>query len=151
MRELECQCLLENHDVDALAELRAQQCLAQREAALRAGQQRDERALDAYQPQHTRRAMAAQIACCDHGIDYLSANPGDACRQQAGQQRQQCERDQERTIGAPDQIDGAAAVTEYAEEPLQQVCPTARGRRLGGHRRPTCVIHAGSNCAGSGS
>ena len=42
MRELERQRLFQDHHVDALAELRAQQRLAQRDAALRARERGDQ-------------------------------------------------------------------------------------------------------------
>ena len=58
--QLERERLLEDHDVDALAELRAQQRLAERQAALCAGQRGHQHALEQHQPQHARGVVPAR-------------------------------------------------------------------------------------------
>ena len=83
---------------------------------MRASQKNNQRALHADEAQHASRPMPGEVAGRDHGIDDLRANKGDAGRQQTGQQRQQRQRDQQRSIGAPDQVDRAAAVAKDAKE-----------------------------------
>src|SRR6185437_7179699 len=64
----------------------------------------------------------------DDGIDDEGADVEDGGGQQAGYQGEACEGDGQRAVGAPDELDGAAAVAEDAEE-------AAEGELVGGGGR----------------
>ncbi len=59
---------------------------------------------------------AAGADCGDYRIDDKRSDVGDGGRQHAGDQRQGGKSESQRAVGAPDQLDGAAAVAEDAEE-----------------------------------
>ena len=151
MPQLERQGLLEDHHIHALAELCAQQRLAQRQSALRAGDARHQAAFQQHQSQYAHGVMTGGIARRDHGVHDLRPDPGDPGRQQAGSQGQQSHRQQQRAIGVPDQLYRAPAVAEHAEEAEQHVAIGRRRRRRGACRPRTVWIHAVSSTTASGS
>ena len=132
--EIQGQRLVENHHVDALAELRAQQGLAERDAALGGSQRRDQAALQGDQPEQRRQRRIAtgahELCGRQYGVDDLRADPGDAGRQQAGDEGEQAQRDRQRSTGRPDQLDRTPTETEGAEEAARNGC-AGSGTRLG--------------------
>ena len=118
--QLQGQCLLENHLVDAVAKLRPQQRLAQRQATLRTGQGCDQDALQddpfEYPAKERVTARGHFAAGRHHGIDNLRAGPGDTRRHQACRQGQQRQRHGQGSAGAPYQLQGAAAEAEYTKK-----------------------------------
>ena len=120
MLQLQRQRLLQDHHVDALTELRAQQRLAQRNAALCAGDRSDQQAFvrDEHQRVSGQSRAIDRIGLnrSDDGIDDQRADVCDRRRQRAGDQRQQRERDGERAARRPHQFQRAAAVGEDAEK-----------------------------------
>ena len=96
VRQLERQRLLEDHHVDALAELRAQQRLAERDAALRAGDRSDHSPSPPTSSSAWRSGRAirgSRLNRGDDGIDDQRADVRDCRRQRAGDQRENCECD----------------------------------------------------------
>ena len=134
--ELERQRLLEDHRVDALAELGAEQRLAERDAALRARERGDAKSLGPHQQQRMRSEGVAfrrrRLDRRDHGVHDQRADPGDRGGQHAAEQRQHAERDAERAIRGPDELERMAAVAEHAEEAACEVRRRGRQRTLQG-------------------
>ncbi len=132
MRELERQRLLEDHRVDPLAELGAEQRLAERDAALRARERGDEQGFRPDQQQGVRgqripgRGVGADRG--DHGVHDQGADPGDAGRQHAAEERQDAERDAEPAVRGPHELECVAAVAEHAEEATRQLRLRCRER-----------------------
>ena len=148
MRKVERQGLLENHHVDTLAELRAQQRLAQRQAALHGCQQGHQHAFEQHQPQHGPELVARGMAGGHHGIDDLRPDPGHGGRQQAAGDGQRRGRTQQRPVGVPDQAHGMPAVAEHAEEAAQHGQGAALGRSFGRMRRTITCCHQARSAAG---
>jgi hypothetical protein len=57
-----------------------------------------------------------QIRGVNHSIDDLSTDVGDSRRQYACNQRQQCQSDAQGFVGAPHQVERAAAVGKYRQQ-----------------------------------
>jgi hypothetical protein len=133
------QRLFQYHDVDTLAQLRAQQRLGKRDAALCHGGGGDQYGLECHILHHLgeRRCAgrAVQFGGMDDGIDDLRTDIGDRRGQYAGNQREYGEGDAERFVGGPDQVQRAAAIGEYSEQaapqPARIGCRRRRGFRLG--------------------
>ena len=78
-----------------------------------------------------RRAGApVQLGGVDDRVDDLRADVGDRRRQHAGNQREHGERDAERLVGGPHEIERAAAVGEHTEQAALQAARVGRRRRL---------------------
>ena len=120
VRQLQGQRLFQDHHVHALAQLRPQQRLAQRDAALRAGHGHHKHGFERDQPEHRRHrhriARRDRAAGRDDGIDDQRTDVGDARRQQAADQGQQAQPERQAPAGAPHQFQRPPAETEYAEE-----------------------------------
>ena len=129
MRQIECQRLFQDHDVDALPELRTQQRLAQRQATLHAGERRDQQSFEQHQAQHTLQIVTCSVHRRYYRIDDLRAHPGNQRRQQSTGEGQQGCRDQQWPVGIPDQAYRVTAVAKYAEETAQRPAPAASRRR----------------------
>jgi hypothetical protein len=118
--QLQRQRLLQDHHVDALTQLRAQQRLAQRNAALCAGDCSDQQAFVCDEQQRvsgqSRAIDRIGLNCSDDGIDDQRANICDGRRQRARDQRQNRERNSERAARRPHQFQRAVAVREDTEE-----------------------------------
>ena len=88
MPEIERQRLLEDHLVDALAELGAEQRLASRKSALCSRHRRDKHALQHHVAQHVSEVFdtgaAARWQRGHHRVDDLRAHPGDRRGQDPG-------------------------------------------------------------------
>ena len=120
LRQIQRQCLFENHDVDALAQLRPEQGLRERGAALCHGRRGHQQRLDGDVAQHVgqhRGARAAvHIGGVNHRIDDERADIRDAGRQHTSQECQHRKYDAERLVGGPHQRQRAPAVVEYVEQ-----------------------------------
>ncbi len=120
MLQLQRQRLLQDHHVDTLTQLRAQQRLAQGNAALCAGDCSDQQALvcDEHQRVSGQSGAIDRIGLnrCDDCIDDQRANVCDRRRQRACDQRQNRERDGKRAARRPHQFQRAVAVREDAEK-----------------------------------
>jgi hypothetical protein len=116
LRQVERQCLFQDHDVDALAQLRAQQRLRQRDSPLRHRGGGDQQCFQGDITHHIVEVGGAgammQVRGVNHRIDNLRADIGHARRQHAGNQRQHGERNAQCLVGAPDQPERTAAVLE---------------------------------------
>ena len=123
MAQVQRERLLEDHHVDALAELRAQQRLAGRESALGGGQARDEHALQRdvsqYQGQVVGRPGAVRRQCGNDRVDDLCADVGDGRRQHAGHERQQRQRERQPLARGPDEFERVPRVAEDIAQPLE--------------------------------
>ncbi len=125
MRQIQRQRFFQDHDVDALTQLRAQQRLRERNPALRHGgggdQQRFEGDIAHHIVEVGRAGALMQIGGVNHGIDDLRADVGDARRQHAGNQREHGESDAQGLVGAPHQPERAAAVVEHTSRLRRQL------------------------------
>ncbi len=121
-------------------ELRAQQRLGERQAALRESAVRagHERGLASHsEGQHSGRTRSprcggASSAAWMTAVDDQRPDVGDACRQDAGDQRKGGKRDRQRPIGGPDQGQGAPAVFEQRSDAASKGARRAVRRVVGG-------------------
>jgi hypothetical protein len=132
LSELQGQRLFQDHDIDTLPELRAQQRLRQGNAALCHRRERDQECLESDETQHRvegrRAGLSMQIGGMDDRIDDLRADKGDARRQHPGEHRQYCERDAECFVGGPNQLERPPAIGEQAEQTALQAARLRRGQ-----------------------
>jgi len=116
LRQIQRQCLFQDHDIDALTQLRAQQRLGERNSSLchRGGgnQQGFQGDITHYIVEVSRTVAMMQVRGVNYRIDNLRAHISHARRQHAGNQGEHGERDAQGLVGAPDQPQGAAAVLE---------------------------------------
>jgi hypothetical protein len=142
--EVEGQRLLEDHHVDAVTELRAQQRLDHADAALHREQHGDQHRLGADQAEHRARVAGRGPRLVHDGVDDQLAEVGDAGRQQAADQGHQREQERQRSARRPHEVEGATTVAKHAEEAAQA------GRIVVCRRRVVGVGHArqGARLAG---
>ena len=141
LREVQGERLLEDHDVDALAELRAQQRLCEGYAALAPARWRPRdsasRPTNLTTSRERRRAgPAVQVGRVDHRVDDQRAHEGDSGRQYAREQREHGQRDAQALVRRPDQFEGAAAVGEDLQKAAFWAAAVRRFRgdvRMRGH------------------
>jgi hypothetical protein len=119
MLQLQRQRLLQDHDVDALAQLGAQQRLAQVQAALGRSHDGDQGALQDDELDHPRGVPAAGADGCHDRVHDHRPDPGDAGRHHAGDDRQRAEAEGQVPVGAPDQFQRPPAVAKDAKETFQ--------------------------------
>jgi hypothetical protein len=123
--QLQRERLLQDHHVDSLTQLRAQQRLAQRNAALCAGDCSNQQAFVCDEHQRvsgqSRAIDRVGLNRCDDCIDDQCANVCDGRRQRASDQRENRERDGERAARRPHQFQRAVAVREDAEKPAAKL------------------------------
>jgi hypothetical protein len=153
--QVERQRLLQDHHVDTLTELRAQQRLRKRQAALRAGNRGHQHPFQKHQAQYPQRVVIDRATRGHDRIDDLRTDPGNAGRQQARDDGQHRQREQQQWVGIPHQRNCTPAVAKDTEEAARQVRITqarATARRAPGGRRVCPVrVHAISSALGSGS
>jgi hypothetical protein len=126
LRQIQRQCFFQNHDIDALAQLRAKQRLRQRNSTLRHRGGGDQQCLQRHVPydigQRRHAGAPMQIRGVNDGIHDLRADIGDAGGQHACDECEQGESDAQRLVGAPHQLEGSAAIGEH---PGKVQSPTA--------------------------
>jgi len=122
----------EDHHVDALAELRAQQCLAQRQPALHTGERGDQQGLQQYQSQHRVPAWMLECIAVTTASTMREPTPGNSGRPQAADQGQRRGYEQQRAIGVPDEAHRVPAVAEHAEKPRNASATRRCGAAGGG-------------------
>ncbi len=128
MAQVQGQRLFEYHHVDPLPQLRAQQRLAQRQAALGRCDRGDERAFENDERDDTRGIRGRTgLHAFRYGIHDERAYVGHRRGQNTGDQSQERQRHGESPVGTPDQLEGAPAVAEDAEKTTQR-----NGLALGG-------------------
>jgi hypothetical protein len=114
--QVERERLREDHFVDALSQLRTQQRLASRQAALGSRKSRDEQALERDVTQHIVKIGDAAALMCIHGrndgVHDQGAHPCDAGWQYAGEQRQRGKSNGELATGGPDQVECMPRIAE---------------------------------------
>ncbi len=115
MGEVEGQRLLEDHDVDALAELGPQQGLSDEDPALGEGDQDDDEGLEGDEAEDGG-GVAGALAGREDGVDDELSDVGGAGGEEADEEGQGGEDQGQRLAGRPHEVEGAAAVTEDAEE-----------------------------------
>ena len=108
-----------------MRELGLEQRLAQRDAAMRAGDDHQHQRLDEHPEDHRLEIGVAtggvSPAGGDHAVDDARAHPGHGGRQHAGEQGHEAEEQGQLRAGGPHQLQGALAVAEYAEEAARRI------------------------------
>ena len=136
LRERERERLVENQQVHALRQQHAQQRLAEIDAALRARDCRDERALERDERQHARdvglRAGPIRVDRRDDRIDDQLADIRDPGRRQTGREREQRERDREPAVRRPHERERPPPVPPNPPPPLEGAIRGARSQMGGG-------------------
>ena len=121
--QVERQRLLEDHFVDALPELRAQQRLARGKAALRGGEGRDQHAFERDVAEHVddlTPVRAVHVHGSDDGVDDQCPDISDRRGQHARDQGQQRERNGELAAGGPDEVQRVARIAEHLGQRAQR-------------------------------
>ncbi len=131
VRKLQGQRLLQDHHIHALAQLRPQQRLAQRQAALCRGHHRHQHPLEHHKVQDPMRIAIADPDGGHDGIDQLRCHPEDAAGNYAGDDRQHGQGQGEPAAGAQHQRQRLAAVAKDAKEARQRGVHGARCRGRG--------------------
>ena len=127
VRELQGQGLLEDHHVDPLSQLRPQQRLAGRNAALAGRHRNHDQGFKSQETQDAGYVRPVRAHRGDDRVDDELADPCDQGRQDAGAQCQHRQRERQAAIGRPYEFEGAPAVGEYAERTPEETGVMVRG------------------------